>query len=96
MHGHAVARGQVLLPEARVGLEAEPLLGLLGRAQEAAHRPAVAAHVGTAGGDEAGEHEVEQELIEVVAAQAVVAVARQDLGHLAGDLHERDVEGAAA
>ena len=89
VHGHAVALGQVLLPEARVGLEAELLLGLLGRAQEAAHRPAVAADVGASGRDEAGEDKIEQELIEVVAAQAVIAVAGQDFGHVAGDLHER-------
>ena len=67
----------------RVGLEAEPLLRLLGRAQEPAHRPTVAADVGASGRDEAGEDEVEQELIEVVAAQVVVAVAGQHLGDLA-------------
>ena len=42
------------------------------------------------------EDEIEQELVEVVAAQLVVAVAGQHLGHVPRDLHDGHVEGAAA
>ena len=39
---------------------------------------------------------VQQQLVEVVAAQVRVAVAGKHLHHPALDLHDRDVEGAAA
>src|SRR5690606_39080310 len=39
---------------------------------------------------------VEENLVEVVAAEMVVAVGCEDLENVAGDLQDRDVEGSAA
>ncbi len=96
VQGNTAALGQMLLDDPRVGLEAQPLLGVLHRVEEPAHRPAVRPDVDAARRHEPAVDVVQQEPVEVVASEVVVAVARQHLGHVAVHLDERHVERAPA
>ena len=71
-------------------------LGLGGRLAHALQGGRVAPHVDAGLAPEEVGKMVRQALVEVVAAQVVVARGGQDLHHAVADLDDRDVEGAAA
>src|ERR1019366_3653834 len=68
----------------------------LGRLVEALERHRVALQVDPLGAFELGDQPVDDRLVEVVAAEVVVARGRLDLEHALTDLEHRAVEGAAA
>ena len=97
MQRDAVLLGDELLLDRGDGLERELLLGLLDGAEHArlwatSDSPQVDAVLGL----EAVADVVEEQLVEVVAAELGVAVAGEDLDDALLDLHDRDVERAAA
>ena len=80
----------------RAHLAGELALGLLGRLAHAQHRRAVARQVDLLRALELAHQVIRQPLVEVVAAQVVVAAGGQHLDHAVADLDERHVERAAA
>ena len=78
------------------GLHREDLLGLLDSGKDARFGRRRFPHIDLALIGEAFAHVVQQQLIEVVAAKARVAVAGEDLHHSLLHLHDGHVEGAAA
>ena len=71
-------------------------LGLLGGVLQSLHDHLVAAEVNAVLSLELVGHPVDDALVEVVAAQAVVACGSQNLEHTVGDLQQGDVECTAA
>ena len=96
MHRLAVDLGEILLFDPRKGMIGEMLLGGLGGAMDARHRPRIAAHVRLVLDLQVIEHALDDIVVEVVAAEVVVAVAGDHLDHALLNAHDRDVEGPAA
>ena len=96
MHRAVLALQQILLLDAGEGGIGELDLGVLGGAGETRHGLAVAAGIGVALAFEPVHEVIQDAGVEVVAAQAVIAVAGQDLHHVFLHPDHGDIEGAAA
>jgi hypothetical protein len=89
-------RGDERQVDLRRHRRAELDLGLLRRLVQALQRHRVGAEVDALVALELRDHPVDDRLVEVVAAEVVVAGRRLDLEHALGQLEHRHVEGAAA
>ena len=96
VEGHALLLGDELLLDRGDRLERERLLGVLDGAEDAAPGDERLAQVDAVLLQEPVADVVEQQLVEVVAAEVGVAVAGEDLDDAPLDLGDRDVERAAA
>ena len=92
----ALLLGDEFLLDPGDGLERERLLRFLDGAEDAAPGDERVPQVDAVLGQEAVADEVEQPLVEVVAAEVGIAVAGEDLDDAPLDLGDRDVERAAA
>ena len=92
----AILREQVLLADASKRVRGERYLGGLRRADQAGEGAAVGARVDPMHLLKAPGQHIDQPLVEVVAAQSGVAVARPHLHDPAVQLDDGDIEGAAA
>ena len=92
----AVLVGEVLLGDAGVGMVGQLLLGVFRAAQDARHRLRAVGDIHAVFDLEVLEHMLDDLVVEIVAAEMVVAVAGDHLHHAFLDPHHRDVEGAAA
>ena len=96
VQGHAVLLGDELFLDPGDGVEGELLLGFLDGAEDPRPGRRRLPQVDSVLLVEAVADVVEEQLIEVVAAELRVAVAGEDLDHAVLDLGDRDVERAAA
>ena len=88
--------GKVFFLDAGEGMIREMLLGRLGRAQDSRHRLGLVRDVHPLLDLQVIEDVLDDLVVEIVAAEMVVAVARYDLDDTCFDPHDRRVEGSAA
>ena len=92
MHRLALDLRQVLFLDARERVIGQVPLRRFGRAQDARHRAGLVGHVDRLAQLQVLQNVRDDLLVEVVAAQVVVAVAGNDLDHAILDPYHRDIE----